>query len=54
MAMGSETAEVALELIRAIQADLDAIREDMREIKRCLTSIEASVADMTVLMRTFR
>jgi hypothetical protein len=54
MTMDSETAELALELIRAIQVDVDAMREDMREIKRCLTSIEASVADMTLLVQAFR
>ena len=52
--MDSETAELALELIWTIQADLDAMREDMREIKRSLTSIEASVAEMTVLVQAFR
>lgn len=52
--MDAETTDLALELIRAIQADLDAMREDIREIKRCLTSIEASVADMTVLIQAFR
>ena len=52
--MDSETTELALELIRDIQADLDAMREDMREIKRCLTSIEASVVDMTALTHAFR
>jgi len=54
MAMDSETTELALDLLRAIQADLDAIGEDMREIKRCLTSLEASVADLAVLFRAFR
>jgi hypothetical protein len=52
--MDSETADLALEIIGAIQADLDAAREDMRPITRCLTSMEASVADMAVTLQAFR
>lgn len=52
--MDSETIKLALDLLRAIQADLDAVREDLREIKRCLTSLEASVADLAVVLQAFR
>ena len=52
--MDDETAKLALELIQAMQDDLDAMKEDMREIKRCLTSIETSVTGIAGLMQAFR
>lgn len=52
--MDSETTRLALDLLRAIQADLDAMREDMREIKRYLTSLEASVAGLAAVLQAFR
>lgn len=54
MAMDSETTKVALDLLRAIRTDMDAVREDMREIKRCLTSLERHVADLELVLQAFR
>lgn len=53
-AIDAETTKLALEPMRDIQAVLDAMKEGMREIKRCLTSIEASAEGMAAVLRQYR
>ena len=52
--MDSETTKLAPDLLCAIRIDLDAMREDMREIKRCVASLEVSVEELRVLLQAFR
>ena len=44
--MTDDTANIILEHLRALRADLSVIKDDIREIKSRLTSLEAAVAGM--------
>jgi hypothetical protein len=42
----AETDNLVLEHLRAIRTDLGEVGEDLREVKRRLTSLEVSVANL--------